>query len=134
MIFSLFFSPSSFPPDDSKPLDRASESAGDIIAPLLSFFLSLRFSKKILIKRKGARKASLTLLSLISLSFPISGYVKRERDSRAESNLIVYRTKTMCDSETKRRDLPKISLSFFLSLICIYISVCVFKRALSLSL
>ena len=39
----------------------------------------------------------------------------------------------MCDSETKRRDLPKISLSFFLSLY-IYISVYVFKRSLSLSL
>ena len=39
----------------------------------------------------------------------------------------------MCDSETKRRDLPKISLSFFLSFMYI-INVYVFKRSLSLSL
>ena len=41
----------------------------------------------------------------------------------------------MCDSETKRRsDLPKISLSFFLSLYMYIINVYVFKRSLSLSL
>ena len=38
----------------------------------------------------------------------------------------------MC--ETKRRDLPKISLSFFLSLYMYIINVYVFKRSLSLSL
>ncbi len=52
----------------------------------------------------------------------ISGY--KEREISRASNLIVYQTKTICDSETKRRDLPKISLSFFLSF-SLYIYKCI---------
>ena len=39
----------------------------------------------------------------------------------------------MCDSETKRRDLPKISLSFFLSLYVYYKRIRLYTLSLSLS-